>query len=92
MLSRYRAFIDVARSFDNENPVSGSPRIGALVDSGILDETLVDAGVGITLHRLLPFYDALVRFDIPFYVNNPQINGETDETKYRYVLSLSRSF
>ncbi|MEE9269513.1 MAG: M1 family aminopeptidase [Candidatus Krumholzibacteria bacterium] len=89
---RAYAFLDAGKTSDNDNPIGTSQRIQALADNNVLEETLVDAGIGFTFHRIFPFYDAFVRFDIPFYVNTPQINGESKETEYRYVLSLTSSF
>jgi hypothetical protein len=86
------AFADVGRSFDSVSPIGTSARVTALFDQGVLDETIVDAGIGFTLARDLPFWDLFLRFDIPFYVNQPQINGETEETDFRYVFSLKSSF
>jgi hypothetical protein len=87
------AFADVGRTFDRENPIRSSPRVQALADAGLLDQLLFDAGVGFQLHRSLPFYDLRVRFDIPFYVNHPELNGSDEkETEYRYVLSLTSLF
>ena len=86
------AFADVGRSFDSVNPIGTSARVTALFDQGVLDETIVDAGIGFTLARDLPFWDLFLRLDIPFYVNQPQINGEKKETDFRYVFSLKSSF
>ncbi|MFQ5510237.1 MAG: M1 family aminopeptidase [Candidatus Krumholzibacteriia bacterium] len=86
------AFLDMGATADSDNPILSSQRVQVLVDGGLLDEALVDAGIGFTFHRVFPFYDAFVRFDIPFYVNNPQLNGESKETEYRYVLSLTSTF
>jgi hypothetical protein len=86
------AFADVGWSFDSENPIPTSARIGRIVDEGILDETICDAGVGFTLARDLPFWDLFLRLDLPFYVNQPAINGETKETDERYVFSLTSAF
>jgi hypothetical protein len=48
--------------------------------------------VGVTLARDLPFWDLFLRLDIPFYVNQPSINGEEKETDFRYVFSLKSAF
>jgi hypothetical protein len=86
------AFADVGKALDSDNPIGASARVASLVDQGALDKTLVDAGIGFTLARSLPFWDMFLRFDIPFYVNQPQINGEMKETDFRYVFSLKSSF
>jgi hypothetical protein len=86
------AFTDIGRSMDSNNPIGTSARVAALVDEGVLDETMVDAGIGFTLARDLPFWNMFLRFDIPFYVNQPQINGETKESDFRWVFSLKSSF
>lgn len=86
------AFADLGNIFDRENPIGSSPRVQALVDDGILRKGLFDAGVGLRFHRILPFWDMRVRFDSPFYVNRPEVNGENKETDYRYILSLESLF
>jgi hypothetical protein len=86
------AFGDVGTIIDRENPVGSSARVQALVDGGILRKGLFDAGLGLRFHRALPFWDLRVRFDSPFYVNHPEINGESKETDYRYILSLESIF
>jgi hypothetical protein len=88
----WAAFLDVGKVFDDDNPVGTSARIQSLVDGGILDETLIDAGIGFRSRKLFPFYDMSLRLDLPLYVNHPEVNGETDETRLRYLLSLSGSF
>jgi hypothetical protein len=87
-----RAFADVGWSTDSRNPIPTSERVGTLFSKGVLDKTIFDAGVGFTLARDLPFWDLFLRLDIPFYVNQPAINGETKETDFRYVFSLTSSF
>lgn len=86
------AFSDVGWSFDSSNPIETSARVAGIFDAGVLEETIVDAGIGFTLDRPLPFWDVFLRVDFPFYVNQPVINGETKETDFRYVFSLSSSF
>jgi len=87
-----RLFADFGWNFDSANPIPASPRISGLYDAGLLNGTIMDAGVGFTLSRALPFWDAFLRFDIPFYVNKPAINGESKQTEFRYVFSLSSIF
>jgi hypothetical protein len=86
------AFADVGTVFDDDNPISGDARVQALTDNGILKETLFDAGLGLHMHRRFPFWDFYLRFDVPFYVNQPQLNGEAQETDYRYLFSLTSVF
>jgi hypothetical protein len=86
------AFADAGWSFDSENPIGSSYRVARLVEDGVLDRTIADAGVGFSVARTLPFWDMFLRLDIPFYVNQPEINGETKETDYRYVFSLKSLF
>lgn len=86
------AFADVGRILDSSNPLPGDPRVQTLVDNGILDQALVDAGVGLRVRRNFPFWDLYLRYDIPLYVNQPAVNGETDETQYRYLFSLTSVF
>lgn len=86
------AFADVGWSFDSRNPIPTSERVAAIVERGILDETILDAGVGFTLARDLPFWHMYLRLDLPFYVNQPAINGESKETDLRYVFSLTSAF
>jgi hypothetical protein len=86
------AFADVGWSTDSRNPIETSERVGKLFSEGALDKTIFDAGVGFTLARDLPFWDLLLRLDIPFYVNQPAINGETKETDFRYVFSFKSAF
>jgi hypothetical protein len=86
------AFADVGTIFDTSNPISGDPRVQALVDDGVLNETLVDAGVGLRVRRHFPFWDFYLRYDVPLYVNQPKVNGETKETQYRYLFSLTSVF
>jgi hypothetical protein len=88
----WAAFLDVGTTFDNVNPIGGSARVQSLVDGGILDRTLVDAGIGFTARKIFPFYDMSLRLDLPFYVNHPEVNGEEDKTTRRYLFSLSASF
>lgn len=86
------AFADLGWNFDSSNPIETSARVGELYEKGILDETIMDAGIGFRLNRTLPFWDLYLRLDIPFYVNQPAINGETQETDFRYVFSLRSVF
>jgi hypothetical protein len=87
-----RGFADVGTILDKQNPNAGSARMQSLTDGGILDATLVDAGVSIQTKLQIPFYPLWLRLDLPFYVNHPEINGESDEVRNRYVFSLSGTF
>lgn len=89
---RVYGFYDIGRVFDGDNPIGSSARVQSLVDGGILDESLMDAGVGFIVHRNFPFYDMTLRVDLPFWVSNPELNGEEEETRHRYVISLDASF
>lgn len=89
---RAMVFADAGNILDRENPIGSSARVEALVDDGILRKGLVDAGVGVNLHRSFPFYDLRLRFDIPFWLNRPEVNGESKETQFRHVWSLEASF
>ncbi|UCH83882.1 MAG: M1 family metallopeptidase [Candidatus Latescibacterota bacterium] len=86
------AFIDAGWSTDEDNPIGTSDRVQNLVDNGALNGSIVDAGIGFTLARDLPFWKMTLRLDLPLYLNKPEINGETKETDYRYVFSLKTSF
>jgi hypothetical protein len=86
------AFYDVGWIMDKENPDPDYSRLTELVDSGLLDWTLQDAGIGLRSRRLFPFYDLTLRFDMPIWVNHPVINGEEEETKFRYLFSIQGSF
>ena len=86
------AFYDVGASLDSQNPVASSSRVQNLVDGGILNTTLWDAGIGFRSKAPLPFWNMTMRFDLPFYVSNPELNGEEDKGAFRYLFSLSTSF
>lgn len=85
-------FYDFGRAFDKNNPIGSSARVQALVDDGVLDSPLMDAGVGFVAHRNFPFYNMTLRLDLPFWVSTPEVNGEASETQLRYLLSLNTSF
>jgi len=86
------AFADVGKAFDSKNPIGTSERVQALTDAGVLDKSFTDAGAGLLLHRRFPFWDLHARFDVPFWLNQPVVNGEDKETDYRWVFSLSSIF
>jgi len=85
-------FYDAGRSFDDANPIGSSARVEALYDSGVLDQSIQDAGIGLRSHRIWPFWDLWMRLDMPFWVNQPNINGEVDQTQFRYIFSISTTF
>jgi hypothetical protein len=39
-----------------------------------------------------PFWNFTWRFDVPLYVNHPEINAESEQTDWRYVFSIVASF
>jgi hypothetical protein len=39
-----------------------------------------------------PFWNFTWRFDIPFYVSRPEVNGEEETVEWRYLFSLGASF
>jgi hypothetical protein len=86
------AFADIGTVLDKSNPIAGDQRIQALVDNGLFSEAIFDAGVGLRMHRRFPFWDFYLRYDIPFYANQPEVNGESKETQYRYLFSLTSVF
>ena len=67
-------------------------RVGCSVDGGVLDATLQNAGVGIRSRVAWPFWNFTWRFDMPFWVSNPEVNGETDAVDFRYLFSLDATF
>ncbi len=85
-------FYDAGWILDSSNPIAGSARVQALVDGGVLDATLQDAGVGIRSAVAWPFWNFTWRFDVPFWVSNPEVNGETDTVDFRYLFSLNAAF
>ncbi len=85
-------FYDVGWILDGSNPIQTSPRVTSLVDGGVLDARLETAGVGIRSNVTWPFWNFTWRLDVPFYVSDPEVNGETDTTDFRYLFSLNASF
>ncbi|MDH3197262.1 MAG: BamA/TamA family outer membrane protein, partial [Candidatus Krumholzibacteria bacterium] len=86
------AFYDVGRVLDDTNPIGSSARVQGLVDAGILEATLQDAGIGLRSHRPLPFWDLRMRFDMPLWVSHPEVNGQSEQTRFRYLFSLTIAF
>ncbi len=84
-------FVDLGTILDKQNPNTGSLRIRRLVDDGILDATLIDSGVGLRSAVRFPFHLGF-RLDFPLYVNHPEVIGEKDEFRFRYVFSLDAAF
>ncbi|MCK4774966.1 MAG: hypothetical protein KAT30_09270, partial [Candidatus Krumholzibacteria bacterium] len=89
---KLNAFADAGAILDGSNPIAGDPRIQELFDKGVFDRGLFYAGLGHRVRRSFPFWDMYLRYDVPFYVNVPEINGETKETDYRYLFSLTSVF
>jgi len=52
----------------------------------------MDAGVGFRSRRVFPFWDLTLRLDIPVWVNHPEINGETEKTRFRYLFAIDGAF
>lgn len=90
-LSLY-GFYDAGWILDTHNPIAGSARVQSLVDDGILKARLEDAGVGFRSDVKWPFWNFTWRLDMPFYVNQPGVNGETKQTDWRYVFSIVATF
>jgi hypothetical protein len=86
------AFVDIGKALDDVNPIESSQRIQDIYNDGLMDHSLMDTGVGLRMKKTFSFYDLFLRFDVPFYVNHPEINGETDRFDYRYVFSLMTVF
>ena len=85
-------FGDIAATTDETNPIGTSERTQFLTDEGVLNKPFIDAGAGVRWHRRFGFWDMHVRVDVPAWVNQPIINGETAEQKRRYVFSFSTLF
>ncbi|HXV14356.1 MAG TPA: hypothetical protein VEC56_09145, partial [Candidatus Krumholzibacteria bacterium] len=85
-------FYDVGWILDGDNPIQSSARVTSLVDQGVLDATLENAGVGFRGNVTWPFWNFSWRLDIPFWVSHPRINGEADYVDFRYLFSLNASF
>jgi len=85
-------FFDVGWIIDSENPLAQSARVASLVEDGVLDAALQDAGVGIRSSVAWPFWNFTWRFDVPFWVSNPEVNAESDKLDWRYLFSLNATF
>ncbi|MCI0451183.1 MAG: M1 family metallopeptidase, partial [Candidatus Latescibacteria bacterium] len=85
-------FYDVGWILDSENPLQDSPRVTSLVDGGVLNARLENAGVGIRSHVAWPFWNFTWRLDVPFWVSHSDVNGEADYVDFRYLFSLNASF
>jgi hypothetical protein len=66
--------------------------VTSLVDEGVLNAKLENAGVGIRSNVAWPFWNFTWRLDVPFYVGAPYVNGETDYVDFRYLFSLTATF
>lgn len=86
-------FYDAGWILDTRNPISSSARVESLVGGGVLDARLEDAGAGIRSDVKWPWWNFTWRFDVPVYVNHPEVNAETEQTDWtRYVFSIVASF
>jgi hypothetical protein len=85
-------FFDKGWIIDDENPIATSARVQSLVDGGVLGARLEDAGVGIRSWVAWPFWNFTWRFDVPFYVSYPELNGESETVDFRYLFSLTAAF
>jgi hypothetical protein len=85
-------FYDLGTIMDPENPMASSKRVTGLVDQGVLGWMLMDAGIGLRSRKLHPFWDLTLRLDMPIWVNYPVVNGEEDETTFRYLFSINYTF
>jgi hypothetical protein len=85
-------FYDVGWILDGENPIASSARVESLVSRGVLEAALQDAGVGIRSAMTWPFWNFTWRFDVPFYVTNPEVNAESKTVDWRYLFSLTATF
>jgi hypothetical protein len=88
----FYGFYDAGWVLDRHNPIEGSSRIQSLVEGGLFDGRVEDAGVGIRSDVKWPFWNFTWRFDMPFYVNHPEVNGETKDTDWRYNFSIIATF
>jgi len=91
-LIHWYGFYDVGWILDSDNPNPSNARLSELVEQGVLTWTIQDAGIGFRSRRLFPFYDLTLRVDLPLWLNHPEIIGEKDQTRYRYVFSIQGSF
>ena len=85
-------FYDVGWILDSDNPIQTSTRVSSLVDQGVLNGRLENAGVGIRSNVTWPFWHFTWRLDVPFWVSAPYVNGETDYVDFRYLFSLNAAF
>jgi len=90
-LSLY-GFYDAGWVLDTHNPIASSTRIQSLVDGGLFDARIEDAGVGIRSDVKWPFWNFTWRLDMPVYVNHPEVNAESKQNDWRYVFSIVASF
>ena len=85
-------FYDAGWVLDTRNPIASSSRIESLVDSGLFDTRIDDAGIGIRSDVKWPFWNFTWRLDSPFWVSHPEVNGETKQTDWRYNFSIIATF
>ncbi len=86
------AFYDAGKTLDDANPIGSSTRVQALVDAGVLNTTIQDAGIGFRSEVRWPFWHFTARLDLPLWLSRPDIIGETDRTRFRYLLSATSTF
>jgi hypothetical protein len=85
-------FYDAGWILDSQNPILSSARVASLVDGGVLDARLEDAGVGVRSRVAWPFWEFTWRFDVPVWVSHPDVNAESDAVDWRYLFSLTATF
>ena len=85
-------FYDAGWILDSDKPIQTSPRVTSLVDAGVLDARLENAGVGVRSDVNWPFWKFSWRFDVPFWVSHPTVNGDDDYVDFRYLFSLNAAF
>jgi len=85
-------FYDAGKILDNVNPIGSSARVQSLVDAGVLQGTIQDAGIGLRSNVRWPFWHFTARVDFPLWLNRPEIIGESDKTAFRYLVGISSAF
>ncbi len=85
-------FYDAGWVLDTHNPIGSSTRIQSFVDDGLFNARIDDAGVGIRSDVKWPFWNFTWRLDSPLWVSNPEVNGETKQTDWRYNFSIIATF
>jgi hypothetical protein len=85
-------FYDAGWILDSGNPIGDSARVQSLVDGGVLNARLDNAGVGIRSNVNWPFWSFTWRFDVPVWVSHPEVNAESEQTDWRYLFSIVATF